>query len=92
MAHRLWSISERVTAGMIKFRIDSSLIAILLCDTRRERRVTSVSGDNNNAVINFREWRLNNAREMLPELTYQANDEIESQHSLRFAKSRISDR
>lgn len=28
---------------------------ILLCDTRRERRVTSVSGDNNTAVINPRE-------------------------------------
>lgn len=48
-----------------------SLNSVLLCDTLRGRRITWVSRDNNNAVINLREVsrnkRLNNARETLSE-------------------------
>lgn len=89
MAHRLWSISVRVIVrGMIKFRIDSPLIAILLCDTRREWRVTSVSGDNNNAVINPLEVSWNGGLIMHAKCSrnphVEPHDEIESQHSRRF--------
>lgn len=67
-----------------------SLNRVLLCDTRCERRVTSVSGDNNNAVINPREVSRNGG--LIMHAKYSRNPRVESMMKLnrnirdRFAK------
>lgn len=65
-----------------------SLNSVLLCDTLRGRRITWVSRDNNNAVINLREVSRNNDLIMHAKRCRNSRvewiNEIELQHSRSF--------